>query len=145
MMETAYQEAPDWRAAHRAALAVLLEVLAAVPAFATMAIVEIDAVGPAARREREQLLRRFHQFFAEVPRDPGLARPDELIDTIVGGVYHTIHSYVAAGRVADLPELLPMLTYFVLVPFLGREEAAREPHPAPVPAAVTAPCARPDV
>ena len=142
MMETAYREAPDWRAGHRAALAVLLEVLAAVPAFATMAIVEIDAVGPAARREREELLRRFHQFFAEVPRDPRLAMPDELIGTMVGGIYHTIHSYVVTGRVAELPELLPMLTYFVLVPFLGREEAARDlRRTGTVSAPVTAPCA----
>src|SRR5947209_15045838 len=68
VMEFAYREAPDWRAGQRAALAVLLEVLAAVPAFATMAVVEIDAVGPAARRERDDLLCRFHPLFAELPR-----------------------------------------------------------------------------
>jgi len=139
MMEQAYHGAPDWRRGQRAALSVLLEVLAAVPAFATMAIVEIDSVGPAARRERDQVLRRFHQFFNEVPEEARSAVPGELVDTIVGGVYHTIHTYVAEGRVAELPELLPTLTYFVLVPFLGREEAARELRSRPPAGAATVP------
>jgi AcrR family transcriptional regulator len=126
LMETAYADAGEWRAGARAALRVLLDVLASVPAFAAMAIVEIDSVGPAARHERDQLLRRFDQFFAEAPAGPELIRPDELIGSVVGGIYSTIHRYVASGRVAELPGLLPVLTYFTMVPFLDRAEAARE-------------------
>jgi hypothetical protein len=33
---------------------------------------------------------------------------------------------VAAGRGEQLPALLPTLSYFTLVPFMGREEAALE-------------------
>jgi hypothetical protein len=49
-----------------------------------------------------------------------------LVETIVGGIYATIYRYVAGGRVEELPALLPTLSYFTLVPFVGREEAARE-------------------
>ncbi|HWS37471.1 MAG TPA: TetR/AcrR family transcriptional regulator, partial [Actinoplanes sp.] len=88
LMEKAYEAAPDWRAGARAALGVLLDVLASVPAFATMAIVEIDAVGPLGRSERAELLVRFARFFDEAPGQP---LPGELVDTVVGGVYSTIY------------------------------------------------------
>jgi AcrR family transcriptional regulator len=124
-MESGYREASDWRAGVRAALGILLKILASVPAFAVMAIVEIDAVGPAARLERDRMLQRFAPFFADAPRPP-LPAPDELADSIVGGIHSTIYRYVAQGRAVELPELLPLLTYFTLAPFVGREEAERQ-------------------
>jgi AcrR family transcriptional regulator len=126
VMESAYREPAEWRTGLREALRVLLEVLASVPAFAAMAIVEIDAVGPAARRERDILLRRFDQFFVDAPRQPELATPDDLVISIVGGIHTAIYRYVASGRVDELPDLLPALSYFALVPFIGREAAAWE-------------------
>lgn len=141
IMQDAYADAPHWRSGARNALRVLLDVLAGVPAFATMAIVEIDAAGPAARHERDQLLARFYRFFADAPVGPAGALPDELVGSIVGGIYRTIYRYVASGRVAELPGLLPVLTYFAMVPFLGAAEAARELAPLPVDGAVTVlPC-----
>jgi hypothetical protein len=47
----------------------------------------------------------------------------------VGGIHTAIYRYVASGRVDELPDLLPTLSYFALVPFLGREAAARELEP----------------
>ncbi|HKS97893.1 MAG TPA: TetR/AcrR family transcriptional regulator [Rugosimonospora sp.] len=126
LMEAAHREAPDWRASARATLSVMLNALASVPDFARMAIVEVDSAGPAARHERDSLIGRFGEFFADAPmRDPAPARED-LATAVVGGIYCIVYRHVAAGRVAQLPEMLPSLTYFVLVPFLGREEAARE-------------------
>lgn len=125
LMESAYQQAGDWPAGIRAALRTLLGTLASVPAFARLAIVEVDAAGPAARRERDQMLGRFDQFFAAAPVQAGLPAAGELVGSIVGGIHSTIYRYVAQGRPADLPSLLPVLTYFTLVPFLGPAEAAR--------------------
>lgn len=131
LMEDAYRAESSWRDGARAALRVMLQVLAELPAFATTAVVEIDAAGPRARAERARLLRRFDRFFAEAPRTAGLPMPQELVETIVGGIYATVYRHVAAGRVERLPALLPALSYFTLVPFVGREEAARELAPPP--------------
>lgn len=143
MVEDAYLDAPDWRPGIRAGLGVLLEVLASVPSFAAMAIVEIDAVGSAARRERDRLLRRFEQFFAAAPHPAEPVSLRQLAETVIGGVYSTIYRHVAQGDTAELPELLPILTYAVLAPFLGPQEAADElAAPAPQRPIGTAPCAR---
>jgi AcrR family transcriptional regulator len=147
MMEEARTQAGSWRESVRAGLGVLLDVLASVPAFATMAIVEIEAVGPAARRDRAELLECFRRFFDGAPNPPGLfdqAAFDKegVVDTVVGGVYSAIYRHVAADKAGELPELLPMLNYFVLAPFVGFDEALRDrrsAHPA-LPKSV-APCA----
>jgi AcrR family transcriptional regulator len=144
LMETAYEDAPDWPQAARATLRTLLEVLASVPAFATMAIVEIDAAGPAARRERDLLLDRFHRFFADARPRPALPGQDDLlVASVVGGIHATIRRRVTQGQVAELPQLLPVLTYVMTAPFLGPDAAARAAaDAAPGPdAALAAPCA----
>lgn len=144
IMDQAYADAPDWRAGARAALAALLEVLAGVPAFAAMAVVEIDAVGPQARKERAEILGRFAHFFVEAPRPAG-AGSGEIVGAVVGGVYATIYRYVAAGRVSELPGLLPVLSYFMMAPFLGRDAAQVElGMPRDSSAQVSAPCKEPN-
>jgi AcrR family transcriptional regulator len=129
-MENAYLQAGDWREGAKAALAALLNVLASAPEFAVMAIVEIDAAGPAARRERDVMLSRFAPFFDDAPRQPGMPARDELTACVVGGIHSTIYRYVTNGRIAELPGLLPLLTYFTLVPFTGPDEATLPPTPA---------------
>ncbi|MEU7841810.1 TetR/AcrR family transcriptional regulator [Micromonospora sp. NPDC049114] len=145
LMEDAYREAgPAWPDAARAALRTLLEVLASVPAFARMALVEVDAAGPDARRERDGLLTSFRRFFADAGPGPALADVgrDELVSTVVGGIYATVRGRVARGRAAELPELLPVLTYAAMAPFLGTEgaiQATRPIRPDDGPS-TTAPC-----
>lgn len=141
LMEQAYETEEDWSEAIRVGLKVMLEVLASVPTFATMAIVEIDAVGQAARDERALLLARFRVFFVGAP---GVARPvdrDEIVDIVVGGVYSAVYRYVATGRAHELPDLLPDLAFSVLAPFVTtRDPAAAGSGRAPGPRA-SAPCA----
>lgn len=125
LVEAAYRAGPQWPLAVRDGLRVLVKVLAGVPNFARMAIVEIDAVGPGARGERDRLLRRFTGFFVDAPAPfPAGVDRDEIVDAVVGGVYATIHRHIAAGGHDQLPELLPSLTYFALAPFLGPGAAA---------------------
>ena len=67
---------------------------------------------------------------------------DMVADTVVGGVYSAIYRHVVADKSRELPELLPMLTYFVLAPFVGLQDALydrRSAHPA-LPKSI-APCA----
>ena len=54
---------------------------------------------------------------------------DALVSTVVGGVYATIRGRVAQGRANELPQLLPVLTYASIAPFLGTEGAARATRP----------------
>ncbi|WP_405765292.1 TetR/AcrR family transcriptional regulator [Streptomyces sp. NBC_01538] len=131
-MEKAHARTSDWPGAVRAGLGALLGILADAPAFAAMAIVEIDAVGPAGWEAREELLSRFRDFFTYVPEGGFPIPTEELVDIVVGGVHSAIHRRIAAGRTAELPLLLPGLTFSVLAPFLGPERAAaRLAEPAP--------------
>jgi AcrR family transcriptional regulator len=153
-MEAAFDAAPDWPAGIRDALGTLLGILAEAPAFATMAVVEIDAVGAAGRAQRERLLNGFRRFFAAAGRQAGAPEagapetgaPEtlpltELVDAVVGGVHASIYRRIAAGRTAELPELLPSLHYFVLAPFLGPAEAAAWlAEPGPVALGASPPC-----
>ena len=141
LMDEAYAAADDWRTGLREALRVLLDVLAAVPAFAVVALVEIDGAGPSARAARDQLLTDLRRFFTAAPTTMGRELHEELIDSVVGGVYATIRRHVAAGRTSDLASLGPLLGYFMIAPFLGREEAAAELRLAPRAGITPAPCA----
>jgi AcrR family transcriptional regulator len=146
-MDAAFRTGEDWPTAMRAGLATMLAILAEAPAFATMAVVEIEAVGPAGRGERARLLARFHRFFVAAPV-PGADRAvpvgrRELVAAVVGGAYTSLYRWIDDGRVRDLPDLLPALTFYVLAPFLGPEAAAAA-CAVRVPAArVTLPCAPP--
>jgi AcrR family transcriptional regulator len=145
LMDKAKQGAPDWLAGGREALRVLLDVLASTPAFAAMAVVEVEAAGPAARRERNKLLLRFARFFADAPAQPELPLHEELVLAVVGGIHASIYRYVASGRAAELPDLLPLFSYFASVPFIGREEALRDAQVAALPAPkIVPPCAPSD-
>jgi AcrR family transcriptional regulator len=107
----------EWREAVWRVLEILLDVLAGTPAFAAAAIVEIEMVGPEARRKKGELLQRFRAFFAGAPALPAHVDRTTLLDTAIGGVYAALYQRVSSGRVAQLPELLPVLGYFVLAPF----------------------------
>lgn len=117
--------AEGWARTTGTVLGVLLDVLSSVPAFATAAIVEIDAVGPEGRRARAERLRDFEDFFAAAPATPPGVDRAELVGSVVAGAYGTLHRHIADGRIADLPALLPALVYFVAAPFAGPEVAAR--------------------
>lgn len=119
-----------WTRATCSVLSVLLDVLASVPAFATAAIVEIDAVGPEGRQARREQLRDFEAFFALAPATPPGVDRAELVNAVVAGAYGSLYRYISDGRAADLPELLPGLIYFVLAPFAGPEIAAKASHAA---------------
>jgi AcrR family transcriptional regulator len=120
-----YLQQGRWPERIQAGLATLLDLLACEPAFATLAVVEVLAAGPRALQRRQDLLASFKTFFADAPHhDHGPAVPDEVVAAVVAGIYGVIFEYVAEGRVDRLLDCLPELTYFSLVPFIGRRAAA---------------------
>lgn len=48
-----------------------------------------------------------------------------LEEVLIGGVTSLVLARIRAGRAAELPELAPDLTVFLLTPYLGREHAER--------------------
>jgi len=131
VLERDYDDgAIEWREAVWSHLEILLDVLAEAPAFARVAVVEIETVGPDGRRRRAEVLYRFRAFFAGAPALPADMNRMALIDTVIGGVYSAIYHHVATGRVEQLPQLLPLLGYFILAPF----GLAATPHSAAAPA-----------
>jgi hypothetical protein len=47
------------------------------------------------------------------------------IEAIAGGLFDLCLQYALAGRIGELPELVPSATYIALAPFLGGEQAAQ--------------------
>lgn len=62
--------------------------------------------------------------WAFAPEDA--VRPLHTGRAALGGAEALIKAEIAAGRIAELPELLPDVLYACLVPFLGQEEALRQ-------------------
>ena len=109
-----------------AALGATLDYMAANPALTRACIVEAPAAGPVTETRREQTL----MSLADVVRGP-LGEPTEEMcpksvqDSVFGGLYWLVYHAVLSGQPEDLEDLLPELTEFSLIPFVGVDEARR--------------------
>ena len=124
---TAFFGEADWARRVWSALGVWLKLMAEHPAFTHLRIVECYAVGAAAIRGTEEIMRAATIFVEEgfsyegnAPKAPRLAS-----EAITGAILELVHHDVARGRTAELPQRLPQLTYIVLAPFVGADEAIR--------------------
>jgi AcrR family transcriptional regulator len=126
-VRVAYDVPGEWVERCQATIAALLGWFAADPAAGRFLLVELAAVGP---EFHERFQAGFDRFVAIVdaglPAD--LQTPDfplSRTSLAVGAAITRVYGEVAAGRAEELPDLVPALTYEVLVPFLG-EAPARE-------------------
>ena len=121
--EVYFGDAP-WTARMRQALSVILEWFAADPDAARFTLVELSTVGPAFRPTFQAEFARTISLLEEGMGDddpqPELAQANALA---VGTILARIYEEVLLGRTAELPRLLPDLTYELLVPFVGEERA----------------------
>jgi AcrR family transcriptional regulator len=124
---TAYFSAAEWPRRVWSALGAWLDLIAEHPAIAHLRLVECYAVGAAAIRVTEEIMSAATIFLEEgfsydggPPRAPRLAS-----EAITGAILELVHHDVAGGRTAELPQRLPQLTYIVLAPFVGADEAIR--------------------
>lgn len=113
-----------WPARMRAALSVALDWFAADPEAARFMLVEISTVGPAFRpifqAEFARASTLLEEGIGEDGPEPQLTQATRLA---VGALFARIYEEAVLGRIAELPRLLPDLTYELLVPFIGEEEA----------------------
>ncbi len=125
-VSAAYDGAGPW--AHRVtdALAAGLEWFAADPAAARVVLIEFAVVGTVSRDLFKADFSRFIKLVDDgletTKPVPGLPRATGLA---VSAALARIYEEVVRDRTTELPELLPELTYELLVPFVG-EEAARQ-------------------
>lgn len=124
----AYEAEDRWPDRARAGLQTLLEALAADPAQARLALVDVAAAGPAAQRRLRAAIQRLTPFFDD-GRDfaaGGRNLPGNTSRMAAGAVVGLISDELVAGRTDELPGLLSDLLFATLVPYLGPDAAARE-------------------
>jgi AcrR family transcriptional regulator len=111
-----------WPGRIRAGAAAALRLLGANPLVAHLMAVEALQAGSAARARQQAMLERFAAALrAGHPGRPGL--PDDLADLLLGGVVSLIARYVDSDRAERLPEATAALVEYLLIPYLGAEEA----------------------
>jgi AcrR family transcriptional regulator len=111
----------DLRAVH-GAIAALLEFFSGNPDIARLVLVEIYNAGTPGVDRLEGLVRQY----SAIPVLEGKKRLDlspELSRAVVSGIAGTLTSHVRADAANRLPRLLPQLTYLVLAPLVGSEQA----------------------
>src|SRR6476659_289446 len=128
-VEGAYgREEGPWADRVGAALGVLFEDVAAHPAVARAVLVEAVAAGSEAAAKHEAALKRLAPLLRPGrelnPRRAEL--PESLEETLAGGVVWVLGQRLIAGEAEKLRGLLPETLEFVLRPYIGEDEAARE-------------------
>jgi AcrR family transcriptional regulator len=120
----AYIVEGPWPERMREALAATLDWFAADPDVARFTLVELSTVGPAFRStfraEFARAISLLEEGMGEDGPEPELAQANALA---VGAILARIYEQIVLGRAAELPRLLPDLTYELLVPFVGEDEA----------------------
>ena len=106
-----------------------LTLLAREPDYANMCIVEVLVAGQTAIERRNAVMRQFTELIERGAAEelPKTAQPPALTsETLVGGVQEVVYSRVLRGETAELPALLPDLTFSVLLPYVGRDVATAQ-------------------
>jgi AcrR family transcriptional regulator len=121
-VERAVAVEEEWPARIRTGASEALRLLAANPLVAHLMAVEALQAGRAARERQQAMLERFAAALrAGHPGRPEL--PDDLADLLLGGVVSLIARYVDTERAERLPEATAVLVEYLLIPYLGAEEA----------------------
>jgi AcrR family transcriptional regulator len=116
----------DFSVRVRVGLEVLLDHLGAEPVLARAIIVEGPAVGPPITSRFESLIGNFAALLrAGRPGSTEVELPETVEETVVGGLYWLLYYAVLDRRPKRIERLLPQLTEFSLIPYLGAEAARR--------------------
>jgi AcrR family transcriptional regulator len=116
----------DWPNGVATAMRRLLEYLAAERAHAHLTIVDTFAASPVAIEIRETGLHAFTVYLQRGFAYPaGKNAPKIAPEAVAGGVWQIMHHYIELDRFEDLVNISPQLTYFVLCPFIGADEATK--------------------
>lgn len=117
-MNAAFRATPgDWRRRYRAAVKAFLTELASQPARTRALLLEVLAAGPTVLAHRRGILKMFEDNLREIhadarTKDPRIPKlPPELFVIAVGGIDELIRTFIADGRVEELPSLERVITF----------------------------------
>jgi AcrR family transcriptional regulator len=118
-------EGPTWPERMWNVLDSITTFVARQPLVAYLRFVEPYAAGPEAIQRMDDMTLNFTFFVAEGYgyRPEARLLPHLSSEAIAGATFDTIRHEVAHGRAAELPRLLPRLTYVAIAPFTGPAEA----------------------
>jgi AcrR family transcriptional regulator len=127
LVERAFDSREDWRLGVRAGIEALFDYLASEPAFAHLALVDVQA---ASARVTERAARGVTSYaemlapgFRESARDD---RPPHVASAaIAGGLFELCLHHALQRRMHELPLMVPRATYFALAPFIGADAAGK--------------------
>lgn len=112
----------SWPLAVRAALEAFLGFLAAEPAWARIAMVDVLSAGARGLRHRDRTLSLFGEIL-----DPGYEQARDasaLAPEAIGGAIHAlIYEQIQRRGAEHLSQILPATTFMALAPFVGAREA----------------------
>jgi AcrR family transcriptional regulator len=106
----------------------LVELMTSRPGYAYFGYVEARQGGTSRMNEIYDSSARVLSALAERARGPQSTAmvPARSIRAALGGAEAVVRREIAAGRIAELPRLVPDLLYSVLVPLIGQGEALRQ-------------------
>jgi AcrR family transcriptional regulator len=123
----AYDAPGPWVDRVSAGLAAALEWFAADPDVGRFILIEMSSVGLLARERFRHDFTRFIQLLdSGVERDGPSPDLPQAARIGVGGTLARVYEEIVSQRTADLPSLLPELTFELLVPFVGEDKARAE-------------------
>lgn len=116
------RRAPDWQRAVRAAAQAICAFSASEPAFARLGMVELYSAGSELIARRDQTGIDLLRKLLTPAFDDGRV-PDLFVEATVGAIIGVLYDRVLRGTPADLLDAAPLITYLVLSPLMGAEEA----------------------
>jgi len=112
----------SWPAVVRASVAALLDWCVREPALARAAFVEAFRGGPDIQLRTRYLLAGFANLLRRSA--PERRRPSAVVaEGIVAAIWGVLHDYVAGDSIDRMPELADHLSFIVLAPAIGAEDA----------------------
>lgn len=118
------REPDEWARALHISVTALLGEIAEDPVLARDLFIEVLATGPAGAEQRVRIMRGFATLLSRRAKPLGeLSEP--IADAIAGSIWGIIHDRVVRGEPHTLPALADQVSYIILAPLIGAEDALR--------------------